>query len=163
MPRVKIGPALPDREKLDVEIGACVISTLVNFAAVGIPHSAGQRPFTLLVISCFAAWRTGCRPTVLGTWTGRVSACSIGRGQKQRLIDIPGAKVLAHSPSLNQTRWDLNSDYSDRLLDQRIDDLRAVMDAADMDQAALLGISEGGPLTALFAATYPDRCRGRSD
>src|SRR5712675_669162 len=38
------------------------------------------------------------------------------RRQKQRLIDIPGAKVLAHSPSLNQTRWDLNSDYSDRLL-----------------------------------------------
>jgi pimeloyl-ACP methyl ester carboxylesterase len=44
-------------------------------------------------------------------------------------------------------------------LDQRIDDLRAVMDAASMDQAALFGISEGGPLTALFAATYPDRCR----
>src|SRR5438105_7383422 len=39
------------------------------------------------------------------------------RRQKQRLIDIPGAKVLAHSPSLNQTRWALNSDYSDRLLD----------------------------------------------
>src|SRR6266480_2884717 len=38
------------------------------------------------------------------------------RRQKQRLIDIPGAKVLAHSPSLNQTRWHLNSDYSDRLL-----------------------------------------------
>src|SRR5512140_954860 len=37
--------------------------------------------------------------------------------QKQRLIDIPGAKVLAHSPSLNQTRWDLNSDYLDRLLE----------------------------------------------
>ena len=44
-------------------------------------------------------------------------------------------------------------------LDQRMDDLRAVMDAAGMDQAALLGISEGGPLTAMFAATYPDRCR----
>jgi hypothetical protein len=38
------------------------------------------------------------------------------RRQKQRLIDIPGAKVLAHSPSLNQTRWGLNSDYSDMLL-----------------------------------------------
>src|SRR6266576_5419050 len=38
------------------------------------------------------------------------------RRQKQRLIDIPGAKVLAHSPRLNQTRWDSNSDYSDRLL-----------------------------------------------
>ncbi|MFZ5712838.1 MAG: hypothetical protein ACOY3N_08360, partial [Bradyrhizobium sp.] len=39
------------------------------------------------------------------------------RRQKQRLIDIPGAKILAHSPSLNQTRSELNSDYSDRLLD----------------------------------------------
>jgi pimeloyl-ACP methyl ester carboxylesterase len=44
-------------------------------------------------------------------------------------------------------------------LDQRMDDLRAVMDAAGMEQAALLGISEGAPLCVLFAATYPDRCR----
>ena len=44
-------------------------------------------------------------------------------------------------------------------LDQRMDDLRAVMDAAGMEQAALLGISEGAPLSVLFAATYPDRCR----
>ena len=43
-------------------------------------------------------------------------------------------------------------------LDERMDDLRAVMDAAGMEKAALLGISEGGPLCALFAATYPDRC-----
>jgi class 3 adenylate cyclase len=40
-----------------------------------------------------------------------------------------------------------------------MDDLRAVMDAAGMEQAALLGISEGAPLSVLFAATYPDRCR----
>jgi class 3 adenylate cyclase len=40
-----------------------------------------------------------------------------------------------------------------------MDDLRAVMDAAGMEQAALLGISEGAPLCVLFAATYPDRCR----
>jgi class 3 adenylate cyclase len=44
-------------------------------------------------------------------------------------------------------------------LDERIDDLRAVMEAAGMAHAALLGISEGGPLAAFFAATYPDRCR----
>lgn len=44
-------------------------------------------------------------------------------------------------------------------LDQRMDDLRAVMDAGGMEQAALLGISEGAPLSVLFAATYPDRCR----
>lgn len=44
-------------------------------------------------------------------------------------------------------------------LDQRMDDVRAVMDAAGMDRAALLGISEGGPLMGFFAATHPDRCR----
>lgn len=44
-------------------------------------------------------------------------------------------------------------------LDQRMDDLRAVMDAAGIEQAAVLGVSEGGPLSALFAATYPARCR----
>jgi class 3 adenylate cyclase len=43
-------------------------------------------------------------------------------------------------------------------LEQRMDDVRAVMDAVGMEQAALLGISEGGSLTALFAATYPERC-----
>ena len=44
-------------------------------------------------------------------------------------------------------------------LDQRMDDLRAVMDAAGMEQASVFAISEGGPLSVLFAATYPDRCR----
>ena len=44
-------------------------------------------------------------------------------------------------------------------LEQRMDDLRAVMDAAGMEQAALIGISEGGSMAALFAATYPNRCR----
>jgi len=44
-------------------------------------------------------------------------------------------------------------------LDQRMDDLRAVIDAAGMEQASVLAISEGGPLSVLFAATYPDRCR----
>jgi pimeloyl-ACP methyl ester carboxylesterase/DNA-binding transcriptional regulator YiaG len=42
-------------------------------------------------------------------------------------------------------------------LDDRIDDLRAVMDAAGSERAALLGISEGGPYSILFAATYPER------
>ena len=44
-------------------------------------------------------------------------------------------------------------------MDQRMDDVRAVMDAVGVQRAALLGISEGGPLTALFAATHPERCR----
>ncbi|MDR7419776.1 MAG: adenylate/guanylate cyclase domain-containing protein [Armatimonadota bacterium] len=42
-------------------------------------------------------------------------------------------------------------------LEQRMDDVRAVMDAAGSRRAALMGISEGAPMCALFAATYPDR------
>jgi class 3 adenylate cyclase/alpha-beta hydrolase superfamily lysophospholipase len=42
-------------------------------------------------------------------------------------------------------------------LEQRMDDVRAVMEAAGSTRAALFGISEGGPLAALFAATYPMR------
>ena len=51
---------------------------------------------------------------------------------------------------------------SDRLvevatLEQRMDDVRAVMDAVGSKCAALMGYSEGGPLCALFSATYPER------
>jgi len=42
-------------------------------------------------------------------------------------------------------------------LEQRMDDLRAVMDAVGSEKAALFGVSEGGPMSALFAATYPER------
>ena len=42
-------------------------------------------------------------------------------------------------------------------LEQRMDDVRAVMDAVGSDHAAIVGVSEGGPMSALFAATYPDR------
>jgi len=41
----------------------------------------------------------------------------------------------------------------------RMDDVRAVMDAAGSEQAALFGYSEGGPMCVLFAATYPERTR----
>jgi class 3 adenylate cyclase/pimeloyl-ACP methyl ester carboxylesterase len=70
----------------------------------------------------------------LGSYARVVMLDKRGTGMSDRVAELPG-------------------------LDQRMDDLRAVMDAAGMDQAALLGISEGGPLSALFAATYPDRCR----
>jgi serine/threonine protein kinase/alpha-beta hydrolase superfamily lysophospholipase len=42
-------------------------------------------------------------------------------------------------------------------LEQRMDDVRAVMEAVGSSRAALLGISEGGPMCSLFAATYPER------
>ena len=42
-------------------------------------------------------------------------------------------------------------------LEERMDDVRAVLDAVGSPRAALLGGSEAGPITALFAATYPER------
>jgi pimeloyl-ACP methyl ester carboxylesterase len=42
-------------------------------------------------------------------------------------------------------------------LEQRMDDVRAVLDAVGSERAALFGVSEGGPMCALFAATYPGR------
>jgi class 3 adenylate cyclase len=42
-------------------------------------------------------------------------------------------------------------------LEQRMDDVRAVMDAVGSERAALLGHSEGGNMSALFSATYPER------
>ena len=44
-------------------------------------------------------------------------------------------------------------------LEQRMDDVRAVMDAAKIDKAALFGVSEGGPMCVLFGATYPERTK----
>jgi pimeloyl-ACP methyl ester carboxylesterase len=45
-------------------------------------------------------------------------------------------------------------------LENRMDDIRAVMDAADSERAVLIGVWEGGALGVLFAATYPERTSG---
>ena len=42
-------------------------------------------------------------------------------------------------------------------LETRMDDIRAVMDAVGSRRAAIMGFSEGGPMSMLFAATYPER------
>ena len=42
-------------------------------------------------------------------------------------------------------------------LEARMDDVRAVMDAAGSERTAIVGVSEGVPMSILFAATYPDR------
>jgi len=46
---------------------------------------------------------------------------------------------------------------ADATLEERMDDVRAVMDAAGSERAAIVGVSEGGPMSLLFAATHPAR------
>ncbi len=70
----------------------------------------------------------------LGAFARVVMFDKRGTGMSDRVADLPG-------------------------VDQRMDDVRAVMDAAGIDRAALLGISEGGSLASLFAASHPDRCQ----
>jgi class 3 adenylate cyclase len=45
-------------------------------------------------------------------------------------------------------------------LEERMDDMRAILDAVGSKTTVLMGVSEGGPMSILFAATYPDRTRG---
>ena len=42
-------------------------------------------------------------------------------------------------------------------LEERMDDVRAVMDAVASERAVIIGVSEGGPMSVLFAATHPER------
>ncbi|MGZ4316715.1 MAG: adenylate/guanylate cyclase domain-containing protein [Gaiellaceae bacterium] len=45
-------------------------------------------------------------------------------------------------------------------LEERMDDMRAILDGVGSKTTVLMGVSEGGPMSILFAATYPDRTRG---
>jgi class 3 adenylate cyclase len=101
----------------------------------------GSGPIELLIVPGFVSnvdlsWE---QPDVsrellrMGTYARVVMLDKRGTGMSDRSVEIAG-------------------------LDERMDDLRAVMDAAKMQRAAVLGISEGGSLSMLFAGTYPDRC-----
>jgi class 3 adenylate cyclase/pimeloyl-ACP methyl ester carboxylesterase len=78
---------------------------------------------------------------------------------------VPGAAAFIRrlSSFCRAIRFDKRgTGMSDRVsgvptLETRMDDVRAVMDAAGSERAALIGVSEGGPMSILFAATYPER------
>ncbi|MBY0286466.1 MAG: adenylate/guanylate cyclase domain-containing protein [Mycobacteriaceae bacterium] len=82
-------------------------------------------------------------------------------------IDDPGSPYAGLVERLSQaTRFVMfdrrGSGLSDPLthapsLDEKMDDLRAVIDAVSDGEVALLGSGEGGAVAILFAATYPDR------
>ena len=80
------------------------------------------------------------------------------------LWDEPGlAHVIERLGSFSRLiRFDKRgTGMSDRVavasIEERMDDVRAVMDAAGSARAAIFGMSEGGPMSLLFAATYPER------
>jgi pimeloyl-ACP methyl ester carboxylesterase len=78
----------------------------------------------------------------------------------------PYARFLLRLAGFSRLIWfdKRGTGLSDRVaiatLEERMDDVRAVMEAAGSERAVLFGQSEGGPMCALFAATYPERTAG---
>ncbi|MFL6087347.1 MAG: alpha/beta fold hydrolase [Mycobacterium sp.] len=92
-----------------------------------------------------------------------------GAARNVESFDDPASPFAMLAKQLSQvTRlvvWDMRggglSDAATQVppLTERVEDLRAVMDAAGVESATLFGFSEGGATSVLFAATYPQRVR----
>jgi class 3 adenylate cyclase len=102
---------------------------------------SGGGPITVVVVPGFVShvelvWDVGLFVGPLLRWFGRFARVihldKRGTGLSDRAIGAPS-------------------------LEQRMDDVRAVMDAAGCERAAVVGVSEGGPMSLLFAATHPER------
>jgi pimeloyl-ACP methyl ester carboxylesterase len=100
----------------------------------------GDGPVDVVIIPPFTqniepAWE---RPELRRVWERTGSFARVvhfdkrGTGVSDRSVPVPG-------------------------LDQRVDDARAVMDAAGVERGVLYGLSEGGPMAMLFAVTHPER------
>jgi len=100
----------------------------------------GDGPLTIVFVPGFVS-------NVEGTWEDPIAAGFFRRlATSRRLImfDKRGTGLsdrVSDIPTINQ----------------RIDDVRAIMDAIDCDRAVFVGLSEGGPLATVFATTYPER------
>jgi class 3 adenylate cyclase/alpha-beta hydrolase superfamily lysophospholipase len=123
------------------------VAPKVRYARRGELHVAyaviGDGPIDVVLVPGFVSnlnrtLDTDLWPTA-ATWLERVARFArvitfdkVGTGLSDRSVDVPG-------------------------LEGRMDDVRAVMDAVGAERAALIGISEGGPMAILFAATFPER------
>ncbi|TMK97907.1 MAG: adenylate/guanylate cyclase domain-containing protein [Actinobacteria bacterium] len=79
-------------------------------------------------------------------------------GPSTRLLE--GLASFARVINFDRRGSELSDPVADApTLEQRMDDVRCVLDAAGSERAALVGLSEGVPMSILFAATYPQRAR----
>ena len=103
-------------------------------------QAVGEGPFDLVWIPSFAhhvelSWEN---PPIASFLRRLASICRLivfdkrGTGMSDRVVGLP-------------------------TLETRMDDVRAVMDAAGSDRAVVMGLGDAGPLCVLFAATYPER------
>src|SRR5439155_2104755 len=100
-------------------------------------------------------------------WTTRRRALGWCRNTPRRALEDPSYRRFCEQLAsfARLIRFDKRGmGLSDRVragtLEERMEDVRAVLDAVGSKKAALIGSSEAGPLSMLLAATYPDRTRG---
>ena len=126
-------PAAPTAEHRDIRY-ACSGSVNVAYEVTG------SGPIDIVLVSGFISH-------LEVDWEDAHSAAFLDRiGRAGRLIrfDKRGTGLSDRPPDLPD-------------LETRMDDVRAVMDAVGSERAVVFGYSEGGPMAALFAATYPAR------
>lgn len=112
------------------------------------------------VYIAYQSWGSG--PHVLGVppFVQNIEALwSDPSGKYPRFLrEIGGFATVTHFDKRGTGLSDrVSRDYG---IEARMDDLRAVLDDAGIERAFIAGMSEGGPMAMLFAATYPDRVRG---
>lgn len=90
-------------------------------------------------------------------WVSHVEWCWEEPGFARFLRSLASFSRLIHFDKRGTGLSDRVANDALPTLEERMDDLRAVMDEVKSEQAALLGISEGGCMSALFATTYPER------
>ena len=89
MPRVKIGPAPPDRKTLDVEIARLRDLDVGELRDRWHTVFGGERRLTCPVICCSGFWRIGFRRISWVTWMPRAGACSIARDLPSTPDSVP--------------------------------------------------------------------------
>jgi pimeloyl-ACP methyl ester carboxylesterase len=121
-----------------------VMTAPIQYAKSGDVHIAyqivGEGPFDLVVVPAFVSnieldWEIPQKAAFyerLASVSRLIRLDKRGTGLSDRVSDLPS-------------------------LETRMDDVRTVLDAAGSERAALFGASEGGPISLLFAATYPER------
>ena len=90
-------------------------------------------------------------------WTSNVEAMWEEPGLARYLARLASFSRLILFDKRGVGLSDRVSDSNLPSLETRMDDVRAVMDAVGSERAVIFGVSEGGPMAMLFAATYPER------
>lgn len=112
----------------------------------------------------------GCSIAYMDYGTGPVTICAVPPSAQnvEMAWDWPGTRRMfeRYASFSRQLAFDKRgTGMSDRSLDiptidERVDEVAAVMDHAGVDRAFIHGVSEGGPMAIMFAATYPERVEG---